>query len=741
MQLEGIQLGHYTLLRLLKRGGMGEVYLAQDTVLPRQVAIKVMQNEKTLYPNSTGSEDAARLFQREMRAITQFDHPHILPLYDYGEQNVNGTPLIYMVMPYRQEGSLSDWIQQRGSSAPLAPEVVAHIIGQAADALQHAHERKTIHMDVKPSNFLVRERREQPGRPDVLLADFGIAKITTNTRGKSMTLRGTLEYMAPEQWNGMPVSASDQYALAIMAYELLTGSVPFQGNMTQLLYQHLQAQPQPPSKLNPRLSPAIDTVILRALEKKPEARFLSVRDFALALQRAVEFQGDIRSTLSISTNEAIHGTTRTLTLPGGRRATVTIPINARDGQIVRLDGYGEPAEDGTRGALILTLAVKREEKPALAAQNEGEMHTMFSSNMASAPSLPSSTPYSASPVVLPPTSTPYQTPPFAPPPADPNYAPPAPSYGSPVFSSEQPVPSCATPQPPPPYRYSTPVDNAPSYHAPPKRTSRVGLFVLLGVALLLVISSIIGFTLYQNHNHQTATTLTSNPTPNATAQANTRATQVAVTQLTATTVAQANATATTSKANPYPYSGPKGVLALYDPLHDNSFGSKWNIANASNGKCSFVNGSYHISTSTTNYTFYCTADASGLTYSNFAYQADMKIIKGNAGGLAFRIADTNNTKLYYFRVTQDGQYALIEFGANNQIIIRGSSAAIHTGLNQTNTVGIVANGTKIDLYVNNQYVDSANDPTYAQGQIGLAANDITDSTEVVFSNAKLWKLP
>src|SRR5438552_245460 len=149
MPLEGLQLGHYRLTRLIGSGGMGEVYQAEDTRIARQVAIKVVRSDAEPYPDA----EANRLFQREMRAITVLDHPHILPLFDFGEESVNKTTLTYMVMPLRHEGSLTDWLQRRGNVEKLSLQDISYFIGQAADALQHAHDHQLIHQDVKPSNF------------------------------------------------------------------------------------------------------------------------------------------------------------------------------------------------------------------------------------------------------------------------------------------------------------------------------------------------------------------------------------------------------------------------------------------------------------------------------------------------------------------------------------------------------------------------------------------------------------
>jgi WD40 repeat protein len=379
-------------------GGMGEVYLAEDTRIHRQVAIKVIREEVAPYPDANTINEAARLFQREMKAISQLDHPHILPLFDFGEETINRTKLTYMVMPFRQEGSLADWLQRRSSTQILSALEVAYFVSQAADALQHAHDHQLIHQDVKPSNFLMRSRSGHPSQPDLLLADFGIAKFTTATATVSQSIRGTPAYMAPEQWDGQPVAATDQYALAVMAYQLLTGRPPFLGGPGQVMRQHFQAQPQPASALNSRIPSALDTVILRALAKQPEDRFYSIDEFAHAFQKAAQDVStaavsssspssliqenprpstrgsDIRATLAISQAEALNGTSRTLTLPEERQVTVSVPAGARDGQVVRLEGQGEASpEGGEAGALVLTiLVVVAQEAPPFSPANVPE---------------------------------------------------------------------------------------------------------------------------------------------------------------------------------------------------------------------------------------------------------------------------------------------------------------------------------------------------------------------------------
>ncbi|HLZ59750.1 MAG TPA: protein kinase [Ktedonosporobacter sp.] len=364
MPLEGLQLGHYRLVRLLGSGGMGEVYLAEDARIGQQVAIKVIRNEGIAYPESESAEEARRLFEREARAIARLDHPNILPLYAYGEEMLGEQQLTYLVMPYRKEGTLATWLRQRGRSTALAPAEVIPLLQQAADALQHAHAQHVLHQDIKPTNFLIRMRDNHPGRPDLLLADFGIAKLSSATASASQSIRGTPIYMAPEQWDGHPVEATDQYALAIMVYELLVGRPPFVGNLGQVMHQHYMMSPPVPSTLNSSLSPAIDAVLLHALAKQPSERFPSVTMFARAFEEAAQSGGELRATLAISGREAITGTMRSLTLPGGRQVNITVPAGVTDGTTLRLEGQGLPFyTGGPVEPLVLTIAISAEASP------------------------------------------------------------------------------------------------------------------------------------------------------------------------------------------------------------------------------------------------------------------------------------------------------------------------------------------------------------------------------------------
>src|SRR6266480_986623 len=405
MALEELQNGRYHRLRLLGSGGMGEVYLMQDERVNRQVAIKIIRFENTSYPGGDAATDTARLFQREAKAIAALEHPNILPLYDFGEEIRDGMTITYMVMPYCTEGSLASWLRQRSNTEPLTLQDLAHLVEEAADALQYAHDQNVIHLDVKSSNFLLRSNRKNPNRPTLLLADFGIARSSVTVASSSRTIRGTPTSMAPEQWGSNPVPATDQYALAVMTYEMLVGHAPFVGSMEQVMYQHFSAQPLPPSTYNPQLPPAVDSVILRALAKQPEDRFPSIADFAAAFEQATQSAPNlllmgleetiasdihIRATLAISQGEAQVGTNRVITLPGGQHFNVTIPAGVSDGHIIRVQDQGETTP------MLLTVVIKKPEQssgssimgsgsqpPAVVHPNVRQL-----SNSASGPDLP-----------------------------------------------------------------------------------------------------------------------------------------------------------------------------------------------------------------------------------------------------------------------------------------------------------------------------------------------------------------
>ncbi len=844
MLLEGKQFGRYRFERLLGSGGMGEVYLSTDTLINRNIAIKVIRTENSA---TEAGREATRLFQREMKAIAALDHPHILPLFDYGEDHLNDIELAYMVIPYRPEGSLLAWAQDRAGTPALSFQELSFLLNQAASALQHAHNRQIIHQDVKPSNFLIQASGEDPTRPHLLLSDFGVAKLMTAASNASQSIRGTPTYMAPEQWQGHPVPATDQYALAMMAYTLLTGQLPFHGNITQLMYQHSTNIPHPPSTLNTHVSSAIDTVILRALAKEPEARFATIAAFAQSFREAVqqdvdrrkmsslptvpsrvtppgniplarEEKLDIRATLALTRNEALHGTRRTLTLPGGRHATITIPPGSYDGQVVNLAGQGEARPDGRVGSLILTLAVQLTEEIQKLADPDDLTRTVLSSNsqyIAPRPASPSSqtktvqpSPEQTSPSPVSPTAATTVSKPAGEGvrPLDPV------SYASSITASSLPTQESHTPDLTPPTALvveptipaweartselasptllleqvnatdqekkqtttqispTVPQGNmtipagkahveddlsttlpatrklvlpAPASTATRTRRRRIVRIVLIVVLLLLLIAGGVGGLLFFQANQATTRAHT-----NATATVNGIATHTQSTRVVQQAQANASATAQTIAANPYPaylHGFGTGTLALYDPLQDNSYHNNWDES----ASCSFINGAYHVTTPLHVAPYYCVANTPD--FSNFVYQVQMNVIKGDLGGFVFRVNQgKNQDKFYRILVGRVGYYEIqVCKGVTlscKDLQPSTLGASITKGLNQPNQLAIVAQGSTFSLYANGQHLTTVQDGTYFHGQIGVMASSISNPkgdnlgnpTDIAYTNAEVW---
>src|SRR5258706_5545119 len=266
--LEGTTLGRYRLKRRLGLGGMSQVYLAYDEDLDRDVAIKVV---------SSGQAEYIERFKREAKAIGRLTHDHILPAFDSGEQG----PWHYLVMPYIEHNTLRERLE-RGD---LTLEEAGELLQQIASALQHAHDNGIVHRDIKPSNILLRDDHY------AYLADFGLAKSLKGSSNLTQlgTLLGTPEYMAPELADGPATTSSDIYALGVLLYQMATSRVPFDGETPMAVYmKQLRDEPVPPSYINPAISPAVEQVILRALEKDPRYRYQTANDLAQAYLEALE---------------------------------------------------------------------------------------------------------------------------------------------------------------------------------------------------------------------------------------------------------------------------------------------------------------------------------------------------------------------------------------------------------------------------------------------------------------------
>ena len=264
----GQQLGNYRLIRLIGKGGFAEVYLGEHVFLNTPVAVKVLHAQL--------SREDMEKFLREARTIARLVHPHIVRVTDFGIEG--DTP--FLVMDYAPNGTLN---QRHPPGSVLQPATVASYISQVAQALQYAHNERLVHRDIKPDNMLIGRNN------DILLSDFGIALVAQSSLYQNTEdVVGTIIYMSPEQINGKPRPASDQYALAIVAYEWLCGDTPFHGSFTELCTQHMYATSPSLCAKNPNISPELDQVLQTALAKDPHLRFGSITAFANAFNQAAQ---------------------------------------------------------------------------------------------------------------------------------------------------------------------------------------------------------------------------------------------------------------------------------------------------------------------------------------------------------------------------------------------------------------------------------------------------------------------
>jgi formylglycine-generating enzyme required for sulfatase activity len=267
----GQMMGPYRLINEIGKGGMATVWKAYHAAMDRYVAIKMLP-----YQFAQREEFLAR-FRQEARVIAKLEHPHILPVYDYGESD----DMPYLVMRLLDAGTLTERIQ----AGALSLTEVDRIFTQLAEALEYAHEKGVIHRDIKPSNAMLDQRGE------IFLTDFGIAKIVESAvqLTSTGTITGTPEYMSPEQAQGMKVDhRSDIYSLGVVLYEMLTGQVPYHAETPiAVILMKIQNPLPPPSVVNPEIPDPLEPVLLKALTKEPRDRFSTMNEFLAAWKKAV----------------------------------------------------------------------------------------------------------------------------------------------------------------------------------------------------------------------------------------------------------------------------------------------------------------------------------------------------------------------------------------------------------------------------------------------------------------------
>lgn len=308
------KLGKFQIKRLLGQGAMGEVYLGMDPAIGREVAIK------TIIPNAAQGEEAKARFEREARAAGVLNHPHLVTIYEFGEDQ----GVLYIAMEYVRGHDLEELFRDQALARSEALEVLA----QVCDGLNFAHRNGIVHRDIKPSN--VRVTRDGK-RIHAKVMDFGVARVSNSDMTATGMVMGTVSYMAPEYIRtGKPDPRSDLFAVGVMLYEVLSGRKPFSGDTTPtILYKIVNEPPDPIDYQNLQgISPAIRMVLDRSLAKDPEARFQTAEDLGKALRAAKDptWQGEVEEATSRLMAAAPTAPIPPQALPPAPPAPVTITL-------------------------------------------------------------------------------------------------------------------------------------------------------------------------------------------------------------------------------------------------------------------------------------------------------------------------------------------------------------------------------------------------------------------------------
>jgi len=295
----GQTLGPYRIIIQIGKGGMANVYKAYQPSVDRYVAIKVLPSQLA------ESKEFATRFQQEARIIAKLEHPHILPVFDYGESD----GIAYFVMRYLEAGTLKEKME---AGRPLPLNEIDRIFNQLADALSYAHSHGIVHRDLKPANALI------DSYGNIFLTDFGIAKLLESASPRltqTDAIMGTPAYISPEQAQAQPVDQrSDIYSLGIILYEMVTGRVPFVADTPlAIIFKHISDPLPLPSLIKPDIPASIEQVILKALAKDPRDRFSTAAEFAAAWKRALEEKEPARRAPEIISAPASHATTAPVT--------------------------------------------------------------------------------------------------------------------------------------------------------------------------------------------------------------------------------------------------------------------------------------------------------------------------------------------------------------------------------------------------------------------------------------------
>jgi hypothetical protein len=278
--LSGQKMGRFQVGMRLGAGPSSDVYQVYDLLREQESTMKAVQVDAVPFYMMDKSLEDITIFQREAELLNLIPHEGVVPLLNCGKSYTSGSPFVYKNMPLYSEGSLRSWLQRDRRSGAFVLNDILPLLMQIGEVLQYAHDHRVLHLNLKFSNILVTNKTKDIGRLRVALSDFSFVQDGSFFPGTRDLL-----YAAPENWEGTVDETSDQYGLAAITYELLTGRPPFQGTSERVMrILHQTKQPQLPTSLNPRLESSVNGVLVKALAKKPKDRYLSIKMFLAALQ-------------------------------------------------------------------------------------------------------------------------------------------------------------------------------------------------------------------------------------------------------------------------------------------------------------------------------------------------------------------------------------------------------------------------------------------------------------------------
>lgn len=333
--------GRYEVIERVGGGGMALVYKAQDLLLNRNVAIKVLRQQ------FVHDEEFIRRFRREAQSAASLSHPNVVSIYDVGQED----DVHYIVMEYVEGKNLNEIIKER---APLQVDEAVHIASQIADALDHAHHNQIIHRDIKPHNILIGRN----GR--VKVTDFGIARaVTSTTITQTGSVVGSVHYFSPEHAKGIVTGEkSDLYSLGIVLYQMLTGQLPFLGESPiSVALKHLQEEFDEPRKFNPLIPQSVENVILKSMRKNPQERYQSAKEMQHDLETCLMPERRNESKVDFPDEDDIDQTRVMPAIkpePRGMTSTGTVPVMEIDKEV----NSGKPKnKNWKKPVLIISLTV------------------------------------------------------------------------------------------------------------------------------------------------------------------------------------------------------------------------------------------------------------------------------------------------------------------------------------------------------------------------------------------------